>query len=314
MIFRGLLSIKEAVNYILSQLTGAFLAAIFVQWVGGSVMQIAPNDSVSVMQILAVESIFTFALVLVILNVATNPKTEGNSYYGLAIGFTVMAGAFAGGGISGGAYNPAVGTGPILVDAIMGEGNTLSNLRYYIVGPIIGAVIGNPLAIGVMLMVMVYMGGHISGAHYNPAVSIAMIFRGLLTTKEAINYILSQLIGAFLAAIFVQWVGGAVMEVGPSNTASVLQILSVEAIFTFALVLVILNVATNPKTEGNSYYGLGFVATFNITKTSAKVKIASTERICKTEAVLLGPTSITAPPTHCTKIAAKNAPINWERI
>jgi aquaporin Z len=141
MIFRGLLSVKEAINYILSQLAGAFLAAIFVQWVGGSVMQIAPNDSASVMQILAVESIFTFALVLVILNVATNPKTEGNSYYGLAIGFTVMAAAFAGGGISGGAYNPAVGTGPILVDAIMGDGNTLSNLWYYLVGPIIGALV-----------------------------------------------------------------------------------------------------------------------------------------------------------------------------
>jgi len=140
MIFRGLLSVKEAINYILSQLAGAFLAAIFVQWVGGAVMQIAPNGTASVLQILAVEAIFTFALVLVILNVATNPKTEGNSYYGLAIGFTVMAGAFAGGGISGGAYNPAVGTGPILVDAIMGDGNTLSNLWYYLVGPIVGAI------------------------------------------------------------------------------------------------------------------------------------------------------------------------------
>ena len=141
MIFRGLLTTKEAINYILSQLAGAFLAAIFVQWVGGSVMQIAPNDSASVMQILAVESIFTFALVLVILNVATNPKTEGNSYYGLAIGFTVMAAAYAGGEISGGAYNPAVGTGPILVDVIMGDGNTLSNLWYYLVGPIVGAMV-----------------------------------------------------------------------------------------------------------------------------------------------------------------------------
>ena len=141
MIFRGLLTIKEAVNYILSQVAGAFLAAIFVQWVGGSTMQILPNGSASVMQILAVESIFTFALVLVILNVATNPKTEGNSYYGLAIGFTVMAAAYAGGRISGGAYNPAVGTGPILVDVIMGDGNTLSNLWYYLVGPIIGAVL-----------------------------------------------------------------------------------------------------------------------------------------------------------------------------
>jgi len=111
---------------------------------------------------------------------------------------------------------------------------------------------GDPIAIGTMLMVMVYMGGHISGAHYNPAVSIAMIIRGLLTIKEAINYILFQIAGALLAAILVGWLSGSVMEVAPSNTASVLQILVIEAIFTFALVLVILNVATNTKTKGNS--------------------------------------------------------------
>ena len=140
MIIRGLLSVKEAINYILSQLAGAILAAIFVQWVGVAVMEVGPSNTASVLQILSVEAIFTFALVLVILNVATNPKTEGNSYYGLAIGFTIMAGAFAGGGISGGAYNPAVGTGPILVDVIMGDGDTLSNLWYYLVGPIAGAL------------------------------------------------------------------------------------------------------------------------------------------------------------------------------
>ena len=140
MIYRGLLTAKEAFNYILSQLAGAILAAFAVNWLGGTVMQVAPNPSASVMQILAVEAIFAFALVLVILNVATNPKTEGNSYYGLAIGFTVMAAGYAGGGISGGAYNPAVGTGPILIDVIMGDGNTLSNLWYYFVGPIFGGI------------------------------------------------------------------------------------------------------------------------------------------------------------------------------
>ena len=141
MIIRGLLSVKEAIKYILSQLAGAFLAALLVNWLGDAVMKIAPSDTASVLQILVVEAIFTFALVLVILNVATNPKTEGNSYYGLAIGFTIMAAAFAGGGISGGVYNPAVGTGPILVDAIMGDGDTLGNLWYYLVGPITGAVL-----------------------------------------------------------------------------------------------------------------------------------------------------------------------------
>ena len=145
MIIRGLLSVKEAINYILFQLAGAILAAFLVNWLSESIlelipMKVGPNPNVSVLQILVVEAVFTFALVLVILNVATNPKTEGNSYYGLAIGFTIMAAAFAGGKISGGVYNPAVGTGPILVDVIIGEGNTLSNLWYYLVGPIVGAI------------------------------------------------------------------------------------------------------------------------------------------------------------------------------
>ena len=140
MIYRGLLTAKEAIKYILSQLAGAFLAALAVNWLIGDVMQVAPSNTASVMQILVVEAIFTFALMLVILNVATNPKTAGNSYYGLAIGFTIMAAAFAGGGISGGVYNPAVGTGPILVDVILGDGKTLANLWYYFVGPIFGAM------------------------------------------------------------------------------------------------------------------------------------------------------------------------------
>ena len=140
MIYRGLLTAKEAIKYILSQLAGAFLAALAVNWLIGDVMQVAPSNTASVMQILAVEAIFTFALMLVILNVATHPKTAGNSYYGLAIGFTIMAAAFAGGGISGGVYNPAVGTGPILVDVILGDGKTLANLWYYFVGPIFGAM------------------------------------------------------------------------------------------------------------------------------------------------------------------------------
>mgnify|MGYP002640371052 FL=1 len=140
MIYRGLLTSKEAIKYILSQLAGAFLAALTVNWLIGDVMQVAPSNTASVMQILVVEAIFTFALMLVILNVATHPKTAGNSYYGLAIGFTIMAAAFAGGGISGGVYNPAVGTGPILVDVILGDGKTLANLWYYFVGPIFGAM------------------------------------------------------------------------------------------------------------------------------------------------------------------------------
>ena len=67
---------------------------------------------------LIVEFLFTFALAYVVLNVATAKSTEGNSYYGLAIGFTVTAGAFAVGGISGGAFNPAVALGATILGAL----------------------------------------------------------------------------------------------------------------------------------------------------------------------------------------------------
>ncbi len=73
------------------------------------------------------------ALAIVVLNVATDNATAGNSFYGLAIGFTVMVGAFAVGPVSGGVFNPAVGTGPILVDSFAGDGS-LASLWIYIGG------------------------------------------------------------------------------------------------------------------------------------------------------------------------------------
>jgi aquaporin Z len=93
---------------------------------------------------LLVEILYTFALVLVVLNVATDPATKGNSFYGLAIGFTVAAGAFAGGPVSGGAFNPAVGLGPAIVYALITGGN-IAHVWLYIVGPCVGAVIASTI-------------------------------------------------------------------------------------------------------------------------------------------------------------------------
>jgi aquaporin Z len=72
--------------------------------------------------------------------VATIQKTKGNSFYGLAIGFTIVVAAFAGGPLSGGAFNPGVGFGPILVHTILGDGS-LGTLWIYVVGPLLGAVV-----------------------------------------------------------------------------------------------------------------------------------------------------------------------------
>lgn len=140
LIVQGAIEVGEALKYILFQLGGAILAALAVLWLSGATFAPAPGTEADMLQALGVEIFFTFALVLVILNVAVSEATKGNSYYGLAIGFTVLAAAFAGGGISGGAYNPAVGLGPVLVDALFG-GGSFGHVWLYLVGPIVGGVL-----------------------------------------------------------------------------------------------------------------------------------------------------------------------------
>jgi aquaporin Z len=116
------------------------VAALATYVIVGQTLKVAPADSASTLAALLVEILFTFALALVVLNVAVSAKTQGNSFYGLAIGFTITVGAFAGGPISGGAFNPAVGTGPILVDALVG-GGSLSHLWLYLAGPFLGGAL-----------------------------------------------------------------------------------------------------------------------------------------------------------------------------
>ena len=111
-----------------------------------------------------------------------------------------------------------------------------------------------PLAIGATLMVMVYAGGHISGAHYNPAVTLAACLRGKCETKIAPWYMAAQVFGAFLAASIVKNCKPYTMVI--AMQPQVAQALVVELLFTFALAYVMLNVATAKKTAGNSYFGL----------------------------------------------------------
>jgi aquaporin Z len=110
-----------------------------------------------------------------------------------------------------------------------------------------------PWAISAMLMVMVYAGGHVSGAHYNPAVTLAVFIRGKATIHEAIGYWVVQLVAAAVAGMLVLgFKGGAPLTVPTMNT---LQVIAIEIILTFALAYVVLNVATARGVEGNSYYG-----------------------------------------------------------
>ena len=112
-----------------------------------------------------------------------------------------------------------------------------------------------PLAIGAALMVMVFAGGHISGAHYNPAVTLGVLIRGRLKAADVIPYWIAQFAAAAIAALltikFLRAgipVTAIVPKVGPALLA--------EFLFTFALVYVVLNAATAEGTSGNSFYGL----------------------------------------------------------
>lgn len=114
-----------------------------------------------------------------------------------------------------------------------------------------------PVAIGAALMAMIYAGGHISGAHYNPAVTLAVLVRGRITAREALGYVASQIVGGIVAAATVT----GVMPTGPahplalSGHAMVVAAVA-ELVFTFVLCFVVLNVATSKDHPHNSFYGL----------------------------------------------------------
>lgn len=110
-----------------------------------------------------------------------------------------------------------------------------------------------PIAIGSVLMVMVFAGGHVSGGHYNPAVSTAVAVRGLLKPFDYVCYMATQFAAAALGGLLAREIGGR-EHVG--LTASTGKMLVAEIVFTFALAYVVLNVATAKGTSGNSFYGL----------------------------------------------------------
>jgi aquaporin Z len=131
---------------------------------------------------------------------------------------------------------------------------------FFLVFTIGCTVVGNgvgtlaPIAIGVALMAMVFAGGHISGAHYNPAITLGMYIRGKIEAKNVVPYMIFQIVGAALAAMLVKYLkAGAIVT---PMTPAVVPALIAEFLFTFALVFVVLNVATAKGTAGNSFYGL----------------------------------------------------------
>jgi len=111
-----------------------------------------------------------------------------------------------------------------------------------------------PLAIGASLMVMIFAGGHVSGGHYNPAVTLAVYLRGRCPAMDVLPYWLAQLCGAGAAAVLVLFVKDKVVVT--ALEPDVARALIAEFLYTFALCYVVLNVATAKGTSGNPTYGL----------------------------------------------------------
>lgn len=134
------ISLKKALYYVLAQLLGGFAGALVVWGLEGTPWKgPEPNGGHSQGDAFVGEFLWTGLLVLVVLNCATVKIREGNSFFGLAIGFTVAAGAYCIGPISGGGFNPAVANSGILLSAIA-EGTTLKYLWIYWLAPFLGSL------------------------------------------------------------------------------------------------------------------------------------------------------------------------------
>lgn len=137
---RGVVSAGTMALYWATQIVAGSLAFALAFLIGGHSSGIHPGAGVYWYSALGAEILLTSALVLVVLNVAATRETAGNSYYGVAIGFTVAAGTFVVGPISGAAFNPAVGVGATLGAALFAQGGW-TDLWLYIVGPLAGAAL-----------------------------------------------------------------------------------------------------------------------------------------------------------------------------
>jgi aquaporin Z len=113
-----------------------------------------------------------------------------------------------------------------------------------------------PLAIGAVLAAMIFAGGHISGGHFNPAVTLAVFLRGRMAARDVGPYMAAQMVGGTLAALIARLVVDATTTPFSVSGRDLVAAFVVELLFTFALAYVVLNVATSQAHPNNSFYGL----------------------------------------------------------
>jgi aquaporin Z len=279
------------------QFFAAIVAAFCYKGLFGDVFLLGPSKGNSAGNMMSSEFFYTFLLVFAVLNTAASKKIGGkNQTYGLAIGFSIIAGAYGAGAISGGCFNPAVAVGIAssslslnwVLLYILAElaGAFIAVVAFKLVRPeekdpdakapqqyemqskLIGEFLGTfilvltvglnvlceskaaAFSIAASLMCMIYAIGDISGGHFNPAVTVAILFagRGNIAPAEAGSYIVSQIVGGVVAAFtYAGMHGGSTFALGPGPGHSWATAGFAEVVFTFVLTFVVLCVATVKK-------------------------------------------------------------------
>jgi len=306
----GNLEWSEVAIYMAVQFAGAIVAGLTYLAMFVEAFNLQPTPGHVLWQAALAEIFYTFMLVFVVLNVAVSKPHAGvDQFYGLAIGFVIVAGAYGGGAISMGCFNPAVALGIDLTSIFQGFGVCLSYTVFEFIGAVMATVLfwvvrpnepnakfkvgemnedgsyplvsklvseflgtfmlvltvglnvlggstAGAFSIAASLMCMIYALGTVSGAHFNPAVTTAIICsgRGKCPPAEGAMYMVVQVLGGVCAAFtYSAMKGGASFGLKP-ETSAWSQVAVAEFAFTFVLAFVVLSVAT-VKNGLSQYFG-----------------------------------------------------------
>jgi len=297
---------KEVGIYSVVQIIAGICAGLSYGALFFKVFNLEPQAGFGWWEAALAEVLYTFMLCFVVLNVATAKKNAGNQFFGLAIGFVIIAGGYAAGGISGGAFNPAVALGIDVSSAGLGFGWGFAYTGYELIGAALAAamfrvvrpdefggeaeyslgtklvsefigtfylvltvglnVLGKSPApvwsIAASLMCMIYALGNCSGAHFNPAVTLALLASGrdIIPATEALAYMGVQILGGICAAyMYAAMHHGATFALAPGAGFNFGHAAVAEIIFTFVLCYVVLCVAS-VKEPSKDMFGLAIAS------------------------------------------------------
>lgn len=295
--------------YTAAQTAGSVTAALLYSLLFGSGFYLQPATGFGWLNAGLCEMCYTFMIAFVVLNVTAAKKNakEGNQYYGMAIGFAVIAGGYGAGAISGGCFNPAVAAGIDLSSVGVSFAWCLAYAFFELLGGCLAAVLfacvrpedfggesqpnrsfalcefigtfmlvltvglnilgkskAGALSVAAALVSMVYAVGDISGAHFNPAVTLAVWISGRhpdFKWRQACRYVAAQLLGSLAAGLtYVIIYVGASFPIGPVNGSTWGQVAVGEFIFTFLLCYVVLCVAVSLRTKSTHMFGFAIGA------------------------------------------------------